>query len=104
MAFLAIVHSPELRLGARLCISDLAQTTERAPKPLSPGAPIDLRFGTCSPDLRSGSIGLCDISVEEAVLRVADADWHIRRSHQGGVCAPGLVADDWFVVEGLSAS
>ena len=104
MAFLAIVHAPMLRLGARLCISDLAQTPDRAPMPIAPGAEIDLRFGTCCPDRMSGAIGLCDTSSEEAVLRVADADWHIRRSGKGGVRAPGLVADDWFVVEGLAAS
>ena len=104
MAFLAIVHAPALRLGARLCISDLEQTADKPPASIAPGAQIDLRFGTCCPDLLSGAIGLCDTASEEAVLRVADADWHIRRSNDGGVRAPGLVADDWFVVEGLAAN
>ena len=103
MAFLAIVHAPELRIGARLCISDLEQTVDQGPSPVAPGVEIDLRFGTCCPDLVYGAIGLCDTSSEEAVLRVADSDWHIRRSSKGGVRTPGLVADDWFVVEGLAA-
>ena len=98
MAFLAIVHAPALRSGARLCISDLTQTADKPPTPIAPGAEIDLRFGTCCPDSKAGAIGLCDTDSEEAVLRVGNEDWHIRRARAGGVRTPGIIADDWFVV------
>ncbi len=98
MTYLAIVHAPALRPGARICISDLAQTTDQPPAPIAPGAEIALRFGTCCPDLVRGAIALCDSQAEQAILRIEKADWTIRRSHAGGVHTPGMVADDWFVV------
>ncbi len=98
MSFLAIVHAPALRRGARLCIADLAQTLGRPPVAMSDGAEISLRFGTCCPDLASGAIVGCDAGRDEAVLTVDDATWTIRRSRVGGIGVPGLVAEDWFVV------
>ena len=96
MSFLAIVHAPALRRGARVCIADLAQTLDHAPVAITSGAEILLRFGTCCPDLASGAIAECDR--DEAVLTVDQATWTIRRSPVGGVSVPGLVAEDWFVV------
>ena len=102
MTFLAIVHSPVLRPGARLCIADLAQSVEKPPEPLSRGADVSLRFGTCCPDLAVGAVDTCDAQTEEAVLRVAESRWAIRRSHSGEIAIPGLKAESWFVVDRVS--
>ena len=96
MSFVAIVHAPALRFGARLCISDCDQTPEQPPAGIAVGSEIVLRYGTCCPALACGAISARDL--DEAVLHTADADWTIRRSERGGVDVPGLVADDWFVV------
>ncbi len=98
MSFMAIVHAPALRSGARICICDLDQTIDEPPSELVIGSEVALRFGTCCPSLASGAIQACDLGADEAVLRIADADWTIRRSHEGGVNVAGLVAEDWFVV------
>ena len=96
MGFVAIVHAPSLRSGARLCISDLEQTPDQPPHGLAPGSQVQLRFGTCCASLDCGAISTLD--VDEAVLRTSEADWTIRRSGRGGVDVPGLMADDWIVV------
>ena len=66
---------------------------------IAAGDEIALRFGTCCPDLADGAIGFCDAYPDEAVLRVAESAWTIRRSTIPGVDLPGLVAEDWFVVD-----
>ena len=101
MTFLAIVHAPALRPGARLSIADLAQTLEGPPARLAPGAKLDLRFGTCCPNLACGAILGCNATADEAVLGIAGFDYTIRRCRKhGGVEIPGLVAEDWFVIDG----
>ena len=95
MSFVAIVHAPALRSGARLCISDLEQTPDQPPHGLSAGATVELRYGTCCPSLACAAISARED--DKAVLRTAEADWTIRLSG-GGVNVPGLMADDWIVV------
>ena len=99
MTFLAIVHAPVLRPGARLCICDLEQSFDHAPTSITAGDEIMLRFGTCCPDLADGAIGFCDAEPDEAVLRVADSAWTIRRATTRAVELPGLITEDWFVVD-----
>ena len=101
MTFLAIVHAPTLRAGARVCICDLDQTVERLPTSISSGAAVSLRFGACCPDLACGSISEYDAQADRAVLRIAESEVTIQRSRRGGVGCPGLIAEDWFVVDGL---
>ena len=96
MSFMAIVHAPALRSGARLCISDLDQAPGQPPHGLAAGSTIELRYGTCRPALACAAISARDD--DEAVLRTAEADWTIRRSDSGGVDVPGLMADDWIVI------
>ena len=96
--FQAIVHAPALRLGAKLCLSDLSQTRTRPPAPLASGDAIMLRFGVCCPDHGSGAV--TDVEADEATLRVANARWRLHRCpKRGGVDVPGLIAEDWFVVD-----
>ncbi len=96
MSFVAIVHAPAMRSGARLCISDNDQTADHPPHGLAAGSTIELRYGTCRPLLACAAISARE--ADEAVLQTAEADWTIRRSQDGGVDVPGLMADDWIVV------
>ena len=99
--FQAIVHAPALRPGARLCLSDLAQTPTTPPARLSAGAGVALRYGACCPDHGSGAITAIDS--DSATLHVADTRWRLHRCPaHGGVDLPGLVSEDWFVVDRAS--
>ena len=96
--FQAIVHAPALRPGARLCLSDLAQTPTIPPVRPAVGDSVALRFGACCPDHGSGAI--TEIEADSATLRVAEARWRLHRCPmKGGIDVPGLVAEDWFVVD-----
>ena len=96
--FQAIVHAPALRPGARLCLSDLAQTPSTPPAHLAAGDDVALRFGACCPDHGNGAIE--SLEADSATLRVAAARWRLHRCPtSGGIDVPGLVAEDWFVVE-----
>ena len=95
--FQAIVHAPALRPGARLCLSDLAQTSGSTPTRLAAGDAVALRYGVCCPDHGSGAI--TEVRADIATLRVAGAHWRLHRCPSGGgVDVPGLVAEDWFVM------
>ena len=96
--FQAIVHAPVLRPGVRLCLSDLGQTPTQPPAALAAGDDVALRFGACCPAHGAGAI--IDLEAETAILRVAEARWRLHRCpFGGGVDVPGLLAEDWFVVE-----
>ena len=96
--FQAIVHAPALRPGARLCLSDLSQSATRQPSRPAAGDAVILRFGTCCPDHGGGAI--TDVGIGTAILRVAGTPWRLSRCPmEGGVDVPGLVAEDWFVVD-----
>ncbi len=96
--FQAIVHAPALRPGARLCLSDLSQTPTMPPARLAAGDAVMLRFGVCCPEHGSGAI--VDIAADLATLRVAETRWRLHRCpRRSGVDVPGLVAEDWFVVD-----
>ena len=96
--FQAIVHAPALQPGARLCVSDLRQTATAPPAHLAAGDPVALRFGTCCPDHGQGAI--TDLEGGTATLRISTVRWRLHRCPQdGGIDVPGLVAEDWFVVD-----
>ncbi len=98
--FQAIVHAPKLRPGARLCLSDLAQTPTSPPARLAAGDGVALRFGACCPDHGSGAI--TSREADNATLRVADTRWRLHRCPaQGGVDLPGMISEDWFVIDGV---
>lgn len=93
----AIVHAPKLRPGARLCLSNLAQTPTTLPTRLAPGDAVALRFGVCCPDHGSGAITA--LEAESATLQVAGRQWRmVRCPARSGIDLPGLIAEDWFVV------
>ena len=99
--FQAIVHAPALRPGARLCLSDLGQTPALRPADLTAGERVVLRFGTCCPWHGAGAI--TEVGTGTAILRVAEDRWRLHRCPSGGgIDIPGLVAEDWFVVERAS--
>ncbi len=96
--FQAIVHAPALRPGARLCLSDLAQTVTTPPARLVAGVGVTLRFGTCCPDHGSGAITA--LEADSATLRVADTRWRLHRCPaRAGIDLPGMISEDWFVVD-----
>lgn len=98
MVFQAIVHAPMLRPGARLCFSDLAQTSIKPPTCLMVGDSVVIRYGACCPDHGTGAI--TSLEADLATLRVAQAQWRLRRCPmRGGIDVPGLVGEDWFVVD-----
>ena len=97
--FQAIVHAPALRPGARLSLSDLAQTPTAPPARLTAGDDVAIRFGACCPDHGSGAVMACE--ADSATLRVAGTLWRLHRCPaHGGIDLPGLIAEDWFVMDG----
>lgn len=86
-----------MRIGARLCLSDLEQTTSAAPRSMAAGGTVALRFGACCPRLDAGH--LLAVHDDEATLRVGGSEWRLARSVEaGGVRVPGLVSETWVVV------
>lgn len=112
MPFNAIVHAPALRLGARLNIAEADQTESTQPCVLTIGAEVRLRIGVCAPELVSGTVIGCTAESERVDPTLVDSTvdlvvggtiWRLQRSERGGVTAPGLVSDAWYVVAAVDA-
>lgn len=82
-------------------MSDLRQTRAAAPATPTTGDDVALRFGPCCPRLDAGRVvGVADGS---AILRVGLDEWRLARCAGGsGIHVPGIVSENWFVVERLA--
>lgn len=97
MRFDAIVHAPTLRVGARLNIAEADQSETDAPDHLEIGSEVRLRFGVCCPDRSLGIVVEHGAGPETVVLAVGAEAWILLKDDTGGVSAPGLVSEDWYV-------